>query len=93
MAKVYAFNPPTGGIPDSKTGNRGLGVYYSKLGMRRMDVDKRTRMHGSTGRDYKNVVDSFEDDREKSKPVKEAKASPRKGIPMGSTRDLDREFG
>ncbi len=79
MAKVYAFNPPTAGThQDSSITNRGLGDYYGRLGMRRTDVDKRTRMMQKTGRDYLDVTQSYE----------QTKAKP--GIPMRNMRDFDK---
>jgi hypothetical protein len=41
--------------PDSHTGRIGLGTYYNKLGMRKMDVDRRTRAQNLTGKDYLEV--------------------------------------
>lgn len=46
--------------PSGPISSVGHGVYMANLGMRRSDVDKRTRMHGDTGRDYLNTVAAFE---------------------------------
>lgn len=57
---VYAFNPPTDSDrAPSHTGRIGLGSYYDKLGMRRSDVDRRTRALKMTGKDYLDVHASY----------------------------------
>ena len=40
---------------DSHTGRIGVGTYYAGLGMRRNDVDRRTRAQNLTGKDYLDV--------------------------------------
>lgn len=71
MAKTFAFDPPSGGgKPAGPIGRIGSGVFYADIGMRRMDVDKRTRMHGETGRGYLDTVAAFEARRKQNKGEK-----------------------
>lgn len=53
--------------PDSHTGRIGLGTYYGKLGMRKMDVDRRTRAQNLTGKDYLEVHAAYNASRNKGK--------------------------
>ena len=73
MAKTFAFDPPSPENKSIKSGpisRIGQGVYMADIGMRRMDVDKRTRMHGETGRGYLDTVATFEARRKQNKGEK-----------------------
>ena len=50
--KTYAFDPPTGDTSTGPTARIGLGTYYSDIGMRGADVDRRLQKTGQTGKDY-----------------------------------------
>lgn len=61
--KSFAFDPPSSeskSIPSGPISRIGSGVYYADIGARRMDVDKRTRMHGEHGRGYLETVAAYE---------------------------------
>jgi hypothetical protein len=71
--KVYSFNPPTNSDrAPSHTGRIGLGTYYDKLGMRKSDVDRRTRALSMTGKDYLDVHAAYNRSKANKKQYKEA---------------------